>query len=62
MHALLCARRLLDHANAYDGREPLARRSALVLDIDYYFPTVEISLDRDTSAMVRGVVTSAGDL
>jgi hypothetical protein len=33
----------------------LAGRSTLVLDKDY-FPTVEISLDRDTSAMVRGIV------
>ena len=33
----------------------LAGRSTLVLDKDY-FPTVEIQLDRDTSAMVRGIV------
>jgi sugar lactone lactonase YvrE len=33
----------------------LAGRSMLVLDKDY-FPTVEIQLDRDTSAVVRGVV------
>jgi hypothetical protein len=33
----------------------LAGNSTLVLDKDY-FPTVEIQLDRDTSAIVRGVV------
>lgn len=34
----------------------LAGSSTLVLDKDYFPPTVEIQLDRDTSAIVRGVV------